>query len=150
MTHEPYEFVELRNGLRPEDVVADDLDAEFWVGCREERFLVHRCATCGRAYWPAATCLDHGSAPMRWEPASGRAEVFTYTVVHHAYDPSLAAAIPYVAAVVRLDEGPFFHTDIVGCPHADVHVGMRVHVVFEHVDVEMSIPHFAPDKEPAP
>ncbi len=145
MTSEPYAFPDLRGGLRPQDVVADELDAPFWAACRDEQFLVHRCGTCGRAYWPSATCIDHGSASMRWEPASGRGEVFTYTVVHHAYDPSLAAALPYAAAVVRLDEGPFFHTDIVGCPPGAVCVGMRVHVVFEHAGDGTSIPHFAPD-----
>lgn len=145
-----HEFPDLRGGLRPSDVVSDELDAPFWAACLEERFLVHRCGICGRAYWPAATCVDHGSATMQWEPASGLGEVFTYTVVHHAYDRSLAAALPYAAAVVRLDEGPFFHTDIVGCPPDDVHVGMRVHVVYEHVDDELTIPHFAPQQETAP
>jgi uncharacterized OB-fold protein len=71
---------------------------------------------------------------MRWMPASGRGEVHTYTVVHHVYDPSWADKIPYVIAVVRLDEGPFFHSDLVGCDPADVHVGMRVEVGFERLD----------------
>ncbi len=84
---------------------------------------------------------------MQWQPASGLGEVFTYTVVHHAYDRSLVDAVPYAACVVKLDEGPFFHTDIVGCPAADVHVGMRVHVTFEVIDDHAVIPHFAPDAE---
>jgi uncharacterized OB-fold protein len=121
----------------------DDLDAPFWDACRREVFLVHRCTACGRAYWPASTCVDHGSAAMQWQPASGRGEVFTFTVVHHPYDPS--RALPYAVAVVRLDEGPFFHTDIVGCPPTDVRIGLPVRVVFDVVDDETTIPHFAPD-----
>ncbi len=138
-------FPDLHGALRPHHVAPDELDAPFWEACRALQFLVHRCTTCGRAYWPASTCLDHGSSSMRWEPASGRGEVFTYTVVHHPYDRSLVDALPYVVAVVRLDEGPFFHTDVVGCVPAEVHVGMRVHVVFETLDDGVVLPHFAPD-----
>lgn len=132
-------------GLRPMDLVPDELDAPFWEGCKQHLFLVHRCMTCGRAYWPASTCIDHGSSAMEWQPASGHAEVFTYTVVHHAYDRSMVDKLPYAATVVKLDEGPFFHTDIVGCAADDVHIGMRVRVVFEAVGDDTVIPHFTPD-----
>jgi uncharacterized OB-fold protein len=132
---------------RPMDLAPDELDAPFWEGCKRHVFLVHRCGECGRAYWPASTCIDHGSSAMEWQPASGRAEVFTYTVVHHAYDRSLVDKLPYAATVVKLDEGPFFHTDIVGCAPSDVHVGMRVHVVFESVDDDIVIPHFTPHSD---
>jgi uncharacterized OB-fold protein len=82
---------------------------------------------------------------MQWQPASGRGEVFTFTVVHHAYDRSLADKVPYAAAVVELDEGPFFHTDIVGCPPSAVRIGMRVRVTFASIDDETVLPHFTPD-----
>jgi hypothetical protein len=134
--------------LRPRDVAPDDLDAPFWAACLEHRFLVHRCTDCGRAYWPASTCLDHGAASMQWQDASGRGEVHTYTVVHHAYDPSFAERVPYVLAVVQLDEGPFFHSDLVGCDPADVHVGQRVRVVYDAPDDETVLPHFTPEEAP--
>jgi uncharacterized OB-fold protein len=133
--------------VRPMDFVPDELDAPFWEGCKRHVFLVHRCTECGRAYWPASTCIDHGSSAMEWQPASGRAEVFTYTVVHHAYDPSLADKLPYAVAVVQLDEGPFFHTDIVGCDPNAVHVGLRVCVTYDAIDDETVVPHFTPDSD---
>ena len=133
--------------MRPMDFVPDELDAPFWEGCKQRVFLVHRCMTCGRAYWPASTCIDHGSSAMEWQPATGRAEVFTYTVVHHAYDRALADKLPYAVAVVKLDEGPFFHTDIVGCDPGAVHVGMRVRVTYDAIDDETVIPHFTPDSD---
>jgi hypothetical protein len=128
-------------------VAPDDLDAPFWAGCLERRFLLHRCAECGRAYWPASTCIDHGAAPMRWEPSNGRGEVHTYTIVHHAYSRDLLDRVPYALAVVRLDEGPFFHSDLVDCDLDDVHVGMRVRVTFDAIDDETVIPRFVPDTE---
>ncbi len=130
--------------LLPPHVGADELDDPFWDGCRRHEFLLHVCRECSRAYWPAASCIDHGWAPMEWRPSSGRGEVFTYTVFHHAYMPWLADRVPYAIAVVRLDEGPFFHTDIVGCAPSEVAIGLRVEAVFEEAGEGWVLPHFRP------
>jgi uncharacterized protein len=87
---------------------------------------------------------------MQWEPGSGRGEVHTYTVVHHPYDRSLVDKVPYAVAAVRLDEGPFFHSDIVGCDPDEVHVGMRVRVVYDALDADTVIPRFTPDRNRGP
>jgi uncharacterized OB-fold protein len=130
--------------LLPIDVAPDDLDQPFWDGCVRGEFLVQQCADCERCYWPATCCPEHGGAPMRWTPASGRGVVHTFTVYHHPFDPSSVDRVPYVVAVIRLDEGPFFHSDVIDCNHADVFVGMPVEVVFEHVAPDVAIPHFRP------
>jgi len=130
--------------LGPRDVAPDDLDNPFWDACQEHRFLIHRCGVCGRSYWPASCCIDHGSDAMAWQPASGHGVVHTYTVVHHAYEPSMADRVPYALAVVQLAEGPFFHSDIVGCDPAEVHVGMDVEAVFDAIDEQTVIPRFTP------
>jgi uncharacterized protein len=65
-------------------------------------------------------------------------------VFHHAYDPRFADRVPYVIAVVALDEGPFFHTDVVGCGPDEVHVGLRVEAEFEDVGDGLGVPHFRP------
>ena len=130
--------------LRPRDVAPDELDDPFWQACREHRFLVHRCGTCGRSYWPASCCIDHGSVTMEWQEASGRGVVHTFTIAHHAYEPSMADRVPYAIAVVQLAEGPFFHTDIVGCDPADVHVGMDVEATYDQIDDHNVIPRFTP------
>jgi hypothetical protein len=130
--------------LRPGDVAPDDLDAPFWEACLRREFLVQRCLRCGRAYWPASCCTEHGAEAMRWEAASGTGTVHTYTVVHHVYEPGMAERVPYALAVIQLDEGPFFHSDLVECPPEAVHVGMRVEVVFDAVDAQTVIPRFRP------
>ena len=135
--------------LLPPDIGADELDDPFWDGCRRHQFLVHVCTVCQRAYWPASSCIDHGWAPMAWQPAAGTGEIHTYTVFHHAYLPWLADKVPYIVAVVTLDEGPFFHTDVVECPVDAVGVGMRVEVVYEDAADGWVIPHFRP-VPPAP
>ena len=43
-----------------------------------------------------------------------------------------------------LDEGPFFHSDIVECDPSTVHVGMTVEVVYDRIDDDTVIPRFRP------
>ena len=108
-------------------LVAGELDAPFWDARKaDESFLLHRCATCGRHDWPASTCIDHGGGAMEWVATSGTGVVDTYTVFYRAYVKELESEVPYVVAVVRLDEGPYFHTRVVGIAHDAVKSGMRV------------------------
>lgn len=109
------------------ELVAGDLDALFWDAWKgDESFMLHRCGTCGRHDWPASCCPQHGGGAMEWVPSSGAGVVDTYTIFHRAYIKELAAEVPYTVAVVRLDEGPYFHTRIVGIASDAVTTGMRV------------------------
>jgi uncharacterized OB-fold protein len=110
-------------------LVKGDPDAPFWEAWSHEgRFLLHRCAQCGRYEWPASCCIIHGLAAMSWVEASGAGVVDTFTIFHRAYVKELAGDVPYTVAVVRLNEGPYFHTRLVGLPPDAVRSGMRVRV----------------------
>ncbi|TVV76653.1 Zn-ribbon domain-containing OB-fold protein [Sphingomonas solaris] len=129
-------------GIAP--LVKGDPDAPFWEAwAAEERFLLHRCAICGRHDWPASCCVEHGLAAMTWVEASGGGVVDTYTVFHRAYTAGLASAVPYTVAVVRLDEGPYFHTRLVEVAPDAVCTGMRVRVRRGAGD---AFPLFIPDR----
>jgi uncharacterized OB-fold protein len=122
----------------------DPLDLPFWAACREGRFLVHRCGICGRAYWPASRCVEHGDRDMAWVDASGRGTLYTYTVMHHAYTPEMRGETPYVVGVVKLEEGPFFHTRLVDCPVEAVAVDMPLRAVMTAHPNGMTLPMFRP------
>ena len=122
----------------------DPLDAPFWDGCREGRFLLHRCEICQRHYWPASRCVTHGATDMRWVEASGRGEVYTYTVLHHAYTSAMKAKVPYAVVVVKLDEGPFFHAGLADCPLDRLTVGLRVEAAMTLHDSGLTVPMFRP------
>ena len=122
----------------------DPLDAPFWDACRDGRFLVHRCNVCGRSYWPASRCVVHGAQDMRWVDASGRGTLYTYTVLHHAYTPAMKDKVPYVVAVVKLDEGPFFHSNLVDCAIDRVNVGMKLQATMTAHASGLVVPMFKP------
>jgi uncharacterized OB-fold protein len=125
-------------------VGGDPLDLPFWEACRRGEFLVHRCGVCNRSYWPASRCVVHSSQAMSWMRATGRGQVHTYTVIHHAYTPEMKAKIPYNVSVVQLEEGPFFHTNVIGCPNEALHVGMEVEAVFVDQPNGLILPMFRP------
>ena len=74
---------------------------------------------------------------------SGRGTVFTFTVNHHPFNPSVP--VPYVIAIVELEEQPGlrFTTDLVDCDIDQVHIGMPVEVTFEQAG-EAWVPLFRP------
>lgn len=123
-------------------------NAEFWDGLRREELLLWTCRTCGAAYWPKCYCIAHENEPfaanMSWEPASGLGRIFTMNRHHTAFNPGFTDEIPYIYALVELDEGPMISSTIVGDPPKDLMaIGLRVRVVYRHYPAEgFTLPHF--------
>ncbi len=114
----------------------DSESAPFWNSTRHGVLSVQNCDECGHLRFPATTyCPRCRSAAMHWVPCSGRGKVFSWIVVHH---PVPAAAykddVPYVVAIVTLDEGPRIVSNVVGCPPAEIHADMPVQVEFTQRD----------------
>ena len=81
---------------------------------------------------------------MVWEQARGTGTVYTFSVGHRNDLPPFNERVPYVAAVVELDEGPRLMTNVVDCDVDDVAVGMAVSVAFRAIDDTVTIPVFRP------
>lgn len=121
----------------------DELDDPIWEGLAEGHFLLHRCQECDRHYWPASSCVQHGSAAMAWVPSSGRGVVHTYVVVHRTNDPDYRGEMPYVGVVIRLDEGVLVHGALAD-PQTPVAIGQDVAVVIDLLAPGVALPRFAP------
>lgn len=119
-------------------------DLPFWEGCRDGRFLLHRCQICGRHYWPATRCLQHGGEAMTWSECPGTGTLYTYTVLHKAYTPAMKDKVPYVVGVIQLTEGPFMHSNIRGCAAHEVRCSMPLIARLEPHDSGLTVPIFYP------
>lgn len=126
--------------------VPDPDSAHFWAGCRSHRLLIQRCRGCGAHRFPAGPlCPSCRSRDADWIEASGRATVFSWIVVRHPVPREVYAGdVPYVVALVTLDEGVRMATNIVGCAPEAVTAGMAVEVLFEHATADISLPKFKP------
>ena len=78
--------------------------------------------------------------------ASGRATLYSY-VIHHRKVPGFTP--PYAIAVVQLAEGPRMMTNIIDSPQTPeaLVLDMKLEVVFERLDDNLSLPVFRPAKD---
>jgi uncharacterized OB-fold protein len=117
----------------------------YWEGCRRHELRIQRCGACGHyQFYPRIYCAQCFGEQVEWVTAAGRGTVETFTIVRRPVSPAFAGEVPYVVALVRLDEGPSMMTNIVGCAPAQVATGMRVAVTFEDWNEEISIAKFRP------
>jgi hypothetical protein len=125
-----------------------DKDTEFfWEGARHGRLLILRCDDCGYyVHWPRPVCRRCLSSRLSPAEVSGRGTVYTYTVAVQSFHPWFESRIPYLLAVVELEEQRHLKlvTNLVECVEGDVQVGMAVEVVFEKLDDELTLPMFRP------
>ena len=67
---------------------------------------------------------------MRWVRSSGRAHVYSYSVVRQNDAAMFRDRVPYVAAIVELAEGPRMMTNLVDVEPSEVRIGTPVIVDF--------------------
>jgi uncharacterized protein len=121
-----------------------DLDSKpFWDGCREGQFLIPTCGACGAPRWPPGPiCPVCQAMETRWVPAAGRGKVYSWVVVTHSVHPATADAVPYIVALVDLEEGIRVIGNIIGCDPAQVRAEMAVELFFETGTDGATLPNF--------
>jgi uncharacterized OB-fold protein len=117
----------------------------FWEAARKGKLVIQRCKDCKKyIFYPRICCLHCFSDRVEWVEASGKGFVYSYTVVENNAPSAFIQDMPYVIAIVRLEEGVQMLTNIVGCDPYQVRCDMRVQVTFEKLDDEFSLPKFRP------
>jgi uncharacterized protein len=120
-------------------------NAFFWRAGATGALRFMRCQACGHyVHPPLPICPVCKSRDVRDEPVSGRGTVLTYTVNRQVWEKGLEA--PYLVAIVGIDEqaGLRLTTNIVNCAIDQVHIGLRVRVLFESYE-DVWLPLFEPD-----
>ncbi|GAA4491718.1 Zn-ribbon domain-containing OB-fold protein [Rhodococcus olei] len=118
----------------------------FWEGCRRGELLYQAFDDSSTPQFsPTHRSRVSGSREFTWKTSRGSGIVYSYTVVWRPQTP--AFEVPYVVAIVELDEGYHMISNIIGCEPDDVHVGQRVQVEFHVVDDDVALPYFRPADE---
>jgi len=129
------------------NISVDSWTEPFWVAAREHKLVCARCASCGTFRMPPTPfCPNCNSQDTEWPELSGRATVYSFTIVRHPVTPELAANVPYVIGLVDLDDAPGarMFTNIVDCDPDTVYVGQPVQVVWDDVADGVTMPRFTP------
>jgi uncharacterized OB-fold protein len=128
------------------DLPTPDAETEpFWDACKEGRFLLKHCNACGEDYfYPRPFCPECWSSDVEWKQASGDGKVYTFSVVRQNDLPPFPERVPYVAAIVELDEGPRVMTNVEGVPFDELTCGMPLVLDFKEIADGVTIPVFRP------
>lgn len=130
--------------VKPRPDPGDAAAAPYWDAASRHELVLPRCNGCGLVFFPPREhCPGCWSGELSWQPASGRGSVWTFTEVHVAfYDDTWADDVPYVVAVIELDEGPRLLANLVEPDMDRLSVGDRVEVTFEDRSEGLSLPMF--------
>ena len=123
----------------------DEESRGYWEALARHELYFQRCRECGtKRFYPRALCPRCLSSATEWVRASGWGTVYSFTVTHQNQAPGFREELPYVLAIVELDEGVRMMTNVVGCAPDAVRIGMPVQVVFEDVTAEITLAKFRP------
>lgn len=121
----------------------DALTQPYWDGAKRHQLLLQRCDGC-QATWhpPLPICPKCRAKGYTWTPIAGGGTIYSYTEVHHPAHVAVADKVPYLVALVTLDEGPRVVTNILDCALTDISVGMRVELTFQTIAPDVVLPQF--------
>ncbi len=122
----------------------DAVSGPFWEAASEGRLLYQQCRSCGhRQFYPRALCTACGADP-EWAEASGRGTVHTFTVVRQYGGRPFRDELPYVVAIVELEEGVRMMGNVTGCDPESVEIGMQLEAYAVLADERLGIPYWRP------
>lgn len=120
-----------------------DIDSEsWWAAVADRTLMLNSCAACGRrTLYVRPFCPHCWSEDVRLVPAGGRSRLYTWSVIHQN------AALPYIVAMVDLEEGPRLMTVVEDCPVERLSAGMELEIAFREDGDGFVVPVFRPAPE---
>lgn len=123
--------------------LSDPFTAPFWQAARKHKLIMPHCHSCGHIQWPPRNVCSQCLATLAedaWREVPQTGEIWSFVVYHRAFHPGFADRVPYNVALVRLDAGPLFVTNITG--GNDLKIGERVTAQFETAQDEVILVRF--------
>jgi hypothetical protein len=129
-----------------EDVLyAIDSDTRpFWEATKRGELLIQHCPQCDAyQFYPRIVCKNCLS-DVEWVVAKGTGSVYSFSVVHKVFNPEFKDKVPFIVALIELDEGPRMMTNLIGVPFESVKIGMRVKADYSESFGEYHLVKFKP------
>jgi uncharacterized OB-fold protein len=118
------------------------LTAEFWAAAARGELVRPVCRSCGRSFFtPQIACPYCLAIDWRYQVSDGRGVLYSHAVVRRP--PVDGMSVPYVLAIVDLDEGWSMLTNLTDCAPENARIGMRVAVTWR-TDGTRQLPVFRP------
>jgi hypothetical protein len=119
----------------------------FWQAVAKGRLEILRCDNCGHyVHYPRPICDRCLGQSLTPAVVAGRGTVYAWTAVMQAFHPYFVDKLPYLMAVVELEEEPGLKitTNLIDVEPDQVKCGMAVEVAFTEVVPGFTLPLFRP------
>ena len=117
--------------------------APFWNATRVGVLQFQWCRNCEQSFFfPRAVCPRCLGIEWEWRPSTGRGTIYALTVEHHAQNPLMADRVPYVVALIDMDEGVRLMSNVVGSDSDQAQIGDGVIVAWEPLSDGRQLPVF--------
>lgn len=131
---------------RPMPRVNSYMDTKpFWQAAREGKLMLQYCKDTNEPqFFPRPVSMRTGKRNLEWREASGRGRVYTYSNHFNPW-PGHEDRVPYMVALVELEEGVRILCNLVNVKAEDVKIDMPVKLTWEKLSDEINYPCFEPD-----
>ncbi|MRX48919.1 small subunit of thiolase DitF [Paracoccus sp. S-4012] len=126
-------------------LATDRWTAPFWEAARQRRLTACRCGNCGAFRMPPTPfCPECRSQEVEWPDLPGTGTLFSFSVVRRAITPEMEGHLPYVPALVDLDQAPGARliSNVVGCRLGELRIGARLVVGWRERSDGVVLPEF--------
>jgi uncharacterized OB-fold protein len=117
--------------VRP--ITRDDDTADFFQGTARGQFLLRRCLNGHKSEPGVEQCPVCSSTELSWTPAAGRGTIISFATTHER-PYGATPAKQTLLAIVELEEGPWWYSQVIDARSEDVVVGAKVEIQFCRAD----------------
>ncbi len=109
----------------------------FWKAAEQGKLLYGYCLACNEPhYYPRSLCPFCFSSRVEWREASGKATVYSYSIMYRS------PTGPYTIAYVTLAEGPRVLTNLVDCDFKKIAIDASAKLVWKPSEGGAPVPFF--------
>lgn len=116
----------------------------FWAAAKEGKLVLQYCRTSKRfQFFPRPVSLYTGRRDLEWREVSGRGTLYSWTVTYAPW-PGHENRVPYVCALIDLEEGVRMLANLYNCAAEDLRAGLPVRLIWEKLSEDYNYPAFEP------
>ena len=117
----------------------------YFEATKENKLVIQYCSHCNKyQFYPRVFCMNCFSDQIDWVESTGNGKVYSYSVVHKTAIAEMKDKVPYIIALIDLEEGVRLMSHVVDIVEEDLVVGLDVSVVFREEIEGYKLPQFVP------
>lgn len=123
-----------------------DQDSElYWQYLRKHDVHLQKCVKCGHLRFPPYPSCPHcGTFGGEWAPISPEGKLYSWIVIQHPVDPRLATEVPFIVALVEMQDGVHMIGRLIGINKDKLKGDMPVKVRYDDVYDAFTLINFEP------